>query len=116
VAYGFGTNDSSDAELDFDRDGQSNTQEYLAGTDPRDPESFLKIESMVLEEGRSAVLQFQAVAGKTYALQSRNVTGTGAWVRLAEVVAFATNRLVSITNSVNGATGRFYRLVTPNTP
>ena len=36
--------------------------------------------------------------------------------KVADVVAFPANRLVSITNSVTGAERRFYRLVTPNVP
>ena len=37
--YGFSDNDASDAFLDSDNDGYTNLEEYLAGTNPKDPNS-----------------------------------------------------------------------------
>ena len=37
--YSFNQNDAADANLDPDRDGFTNLEEYQAGTDPRDPDS-----------------------------------------------------------------------------
>src|SRR5687767_13713568 len=44
--YGFGINDPADATLDADTDGASNLAEYEAGTDPQDPTSYLRVESI----------------------------------------------------------------------
>lgn len=41
----FGNSTSMPATQDADRDGQDNYSEYVAGLDPTDPSSFLKIES-----------------------------------------------------------------------
>src|SRR5439155_9753968 len=46
-AHGLSPNDPADAQLDFDLDGQSNWQEYIAGTDPQDRQSFLKVQQIV---------------------------------------------------------------------
>src|SRR5205085_945665 len=43
LAHGFATNDSSDAVLDTDSDGQNNLAEFLAGTDPRNAASVFQI-------------------------------------------------------------------------
>ncbi len=40
--------DASDAEKDFDNDGFTNLEEFLAGTNPRDAKSFPPIESKLL--------------------------------------------------------------------
>src|SRR6185436_18709031 len=46
AAYGFATNNLADAALDPDGDGMSNWQEYVAGTDPTNALSYLKIDSI----------------------------------------------------------------------
>jgi len=61
-------------------------------------------------------LQFNAVAHRTYTVQSRNSAFAGAWTRVADVVALPTNRMTSITNGLSGTATRYYRLVTPQTP
>src|SRR5262249_44125443 len=67
AAHALASNDPNDAQLDSDHDGLSNEQEYLAGTDPQDPLSFLKIDRLFLTgEQTAAVVQFNAVSNKTY--------------------------------------------------
>jgi hypothetical protein len=96
---------------DADGDGLSNLQEYLAGTDPLDKESFLKVSAINLAgEREAAVIQFRAVSNKTYTVQVRNRATGEVWNRLADVVATPTNRIVSITNCLNRNDVRFYRL------
>jgi len=117
TAHGLAINDPTDAELDSDRDGQNNWQEYLAGTDPNDPQDFLKVERISVAGGAAtAVIQFNAVANKTYTVQFRDSTTAQDWRKLADVVALPTNRLVSITNDHLGPEQRYYRLAAPRTP
>jgi hypothetical protein len=117
AAHGFATNNAADAQFDSDSDGQSNFGEYLAATDPRDSESFLKVEKLFTVNGQTAaVLQFNAVSNKTYTVQSRGTLIVEAWGKATDIVAVPTNRLVSVTNSVAGAETRYYRLVTPRVP
>jgi hypothetical protein len=113
-----GTNNAADAQIDSDLDGQTNWQEYIAGTDPQDRESYLKVEQILPGVGgTAAVIQFNAVSNKTYTVQSRNsLELSEAWTKVADLLAFPTNRLASITNTLDGANTRYYRLVTPRIP
>jgi hypothetical protein len=117
AANGLGTNNPADAQLDFDLDGQTNWQEYIAGTDPQKPGSYLKLNYPLLTENRaSLVLQFNALSNHTYTIQYRPSLLVGTWTRLADFVAFPTNRTASATNDMNSAAARYFRLVTPRIP
>jgi YVTN family beta-propeller protein len=112
--HGLGSNEPVDATMDFDLDGLSNGQEYLAGTDPRNPHSALRIERLGLSDDGAAVIQFNAVANRTYTLQSRPALSDSDWSRLADAVALSSNRLALFTNPIAGQPMRYYRLVTPH--
>lgn len=56
-------------EGDGDRDGQSNLAEQMAGTDPNDPESVLRILSLTRQPGGTTEIVFQSVAGKKYVIE-----------------------------------------------
>jgi hypothetical protein len=117
AGHDLGTNNAADAQFDSDLDGQTNWQEYLAGTNPRDSQSLHKLARIFLAaQEAAAVVEFNAVSNKTYTLQYRGSATTGAWARLADFVALPTNRLVSITNSLHGTEARYYRLLTPRAP
>jgi hypothetical protein len=117
TANGLATNNAADAQLDFDLDGQTNWQEYIAGTDPHKAGSYLKLDQLLARENRASfVIQFNAVSNHTYTVQYRASLFEGAWTRLADFVAFPTNRTASVTNDVNSAAARYFRLVTPRSP
>jgi hypothetical protein len=98
-------------------DGMTNLQEYLAGTDPTNGLSYLKIDSIVLNNATNTLLTLSAVSNRTYSVICRDDVATGMWVRLADVDARATNRIVTVTNQLPaGAPYRFYRLQTPRLP
>jgi hypothetical protein len=114
LAHGLDSNDPADAQLDSDFDGQSNWQEYVAGTDPQNPQSFLKFEQILFSEDKlAAIVQFNALSNKTYTVQSASSPSAVTWSNVADIVALSSNRLVSITNSINGTQARYYRLLTP---
>ena len=117
IAQGFEPTDSRDALLDADLDGLSNLEEYLAGTNPRDSANLLRVERISLQsDSLAAVIHFQAVAGKTYSVESRDLIGFGNWTKLGDIVAMATNRMIAITNATDSGPTRIYRLATPRVP
>jgi hypothetical protein len=90
----------------------SNLQEYIAGTDPTNALSYLKINAAAPP---GATVNFSAVSNRTYSVLYSDSLRTGSWQRLADVVARATNHLEIIRDS-GYTTNRFYRLVTPTQP
>jgi hypothetical protein len=99
-----------DRTQDFDGDGVSNYNEYIAGTDQTDAQSYLKV--LRLNVGTGAEVVWQALSNKTYTVQYTDDLGTGTWSKLADVVAASNNREVSVSDP-NFTTNRFYRLTTP---
>ena len=63
----FGGITNAVAGIDADGDGYSNWQEYLAGTDPNNAASFLRVLTEPLEEGEVAI-RWNSVQGRMYRL------------------------------------------------
>ncbi|HXG49635.1 MAG TPA: lamin tail domain-containing protein [Methylomirabilota bacterium] len=112
AAHRLDPSNAADATLDGDGDEMSNGEEYLAGTDPNDPLSYLKIDS--IRSDRGAAITFGARAGRTYSVQYADQM-EGPWIRLADVVAPAEDRAETLVDPTS-KTNRFYRLVTPRPP
>jgi len=98
---------------DPDGDGLTNQQECVSGTDPRDPNSYLKVDS-ITNDLNGIEVRFRAVAGKTYTVLYRSQVETGIWQKLTDVPAqLATGEIGVADESPQAAGSRFYRLVTP---
>ena len=98
---------------DFDGDGMINLQEYQAGTDPRDAQSYLKMQRIELEPGADKViLSFIARSNHTYTIQGLQSLSGSLWTRVLDVVAAPTDRVVTATNAMT-AKENYFRLVTP---
>jgi uncharacterized repeat protein (TIGR01451 family) len=110
--YGFKTDDSSDAGGDADEDGMSNREEFLAGTNPRDPGSFLKID-LISALTNSVRLGFTAVSNRSYSVLYREDLPSGPWQRLTNALGRTTNRIETILDIQGTNQQRWYRLVTP---
>ncbi len=111
--YGFATNDVADALIDTDGDTMNNLQEYLAGTDPRDPESYLKVDQISVSG--ATLLTFMARSNKTYTIQYNAVLSPVGWSNLTNALSRPTNRIETVTDPSPPAR-RYYRLVTPSEP
>ena len=105
----------NDAGLDCDNDGLTNLEEYTAGTDPQDPQSYLRVEDIDTDPNGVAI-EFTAVSNKTYSLVWQpNADGTN-WMRLLDIAQQSTTRteLIIITTPPPVMKEfRFFRLVTP---
>lgn len=110
---GLDANNVADAFGDLDGDGMSNRAEYIAGTDPTNRLSYLKLEALVAP-GQAGV-RFGAVSNRTYTIQFSDALDSGAWSRLTDVLAQPTNSVWTI-NDPAWNTNRFYRVVTPVHP
>jgi hypothetical protein len=103
--------DAADALLDSDGDGVANRDEYLAGTDPQNAESCLKLECSTVTLPSRAIIRFVARSGKTYTVLRRDALDAGAWIPLVDVPAASLDRVVDVADPAT--VQRFYRLVTP---
>jgi len=103
----------NDALLDGDGDGLTNGEEYLAGTDPADHQSYLKIDILGVTGG--ATLTFGAISNRTYTVQYSDDLPAGRWTRLGDLPARATNHAASLFDPA-ATTNRFYRVATPRLP
>ena len=90
--YGLNPNDPSDAGLDPDGDTMTNWQEYIAGTDPTNRLSYLKVDAIASDPGGTRI-SFSAVSNKTYTVQFKEAPSVGRWTRLADVPSQPSNRV-----------------------
>jgi hypothetical protein len=73
-------NTNVNANADPDGDGMSNLQEYLAGTNPTDPNSRLRITAISGNTiGSSATLTWTSVPSRLYYVEERTNLTSGAW-------------------------------------
>jgi hypothetical protein len=116
LAHGLNPTNANDANIDSDGDSLSNAQEYIAGTDPQDGQSYVRIDTRSAAV-RGVVLSFVAISNRTYTVVYRTNFNSGPWLRLSDVApAVPTNRRLSLTNAPNPESWRMYRLVTPKLP
>jgi len=105
----------NDAQLDADGDGVKNIDEYRAGTNPCDAQSYLRITSIIPDAG-GVTLEFLAASNKSYSLIYRDtVDSAGDWTRLQDFSVRTTNRVERATDP-SGQPQRYYRLTTPRVP
>lgn len=110
-ANGLNSNNATDANTDLDGDGLTNLQEYLAGTNPRDPKSRLSFDSVKPVNGRVA-LSFTSVALRNYMVQKRDSMIEGSWIELQKVTAPSAGGSVTVEDTNLPVAGtRFYRLI-----
>jgi hypothetical protein len=85
IVHGFNPALKTDASDDADLDGATNAEEFVAGTDPRDPASVLRLHSTA--SGNELRLSWSAAPGVAYQVQQRPTIATGPWTTLTNVAA-----------------------------
>jgi len=113
TANGLNPNDNTDAAKDSDGDGAANTDEYIAGTDPRNAASVLRAVPSFLPNG-SADITFDAVAGKSYQVEASSDLAAASWTTIAILPGQGVSGPVTV-NDPDAITARrkFYRVTTP---
>jgi subtilisin-like proprotein convertase family protein len=103
------TNSQSCAQCDPDGDGFTNLQEYLAGTNPLDPSSALRIISIVMS-GSNCLISFTTSAGKLYLLERTDVLVNPTWTTITNNVS-GTGGIVQVSDPAGPAQpNRSYRV------
>ena len=111
---------SRDARLlltttDTDGDGVPDYAEAIAGTDPADPASYLRVDRIVMEGAGGPSIEFMAVSNRTYSIlyHAQVETATGVWNILTNIPAASTNRILNVVDPSGSEPQRFYRIATP---
>ncbi len=104
-----GANSSRDGNADGD--GFTNFEEYLAGTDPLDKNSLLKISGMEISDSGDIVVKWQSASGIVYSVEiSTDINGN--WLPITNgIQATPPNNVNTITVDSASAPQMFFRVI-----
>ena len=108
--YFFGLGAVVDGSADPDGDGYSNYAEYVFGTNPLDPTSYLRFSVIPGPDGVVSVTFSPFQGGRAYQLQTATDLSTGTWATVTNSVSVNTNGNGVFTLTQPNASGSFYRL------
>jgi len=103
----------SDPSADPDGDGLTNLQEYLAGTNPLDPSSNLRITAVAKSTNNFNVTFSLAVVGKIYRLERKDALTDPSWNSISGLSDFSPSVTGSAQIMDSGGANtskRFYRI------
>jgi hypothetical protein len=99
-------------QADADQDGMNDRNEYLAGTDPGNGESLLRMHALALADGRRVTIYWSAVPGKTYRVQwSPRLSEEARWQDLPGDVLALDEIASKVDDTIDeGGQERYYRI------
>ncbi|NCG08763.1 MAG: S8 family serine peptidase [Verrucomicrobia bacterium] len=96
---------------DLDKDGFSNEEEYLLGTDPKSADSNRKFETINLGTGNNLFLSFPTLTGRTYQVQVNDSLNPSTWENLGNpIIGDGSTKTFQEALNTTANPNRFYRL------
>jgi hypothetical protein len=107
--FGSVNNLLSQASADADGDGANNWQEYVAGTDPTDPKSVLRVSSIpgLTLPATDCAIHWPSVAGKQYVIERTVDLFAPNWIPVSTNIGSGTDMEF---HDTTGGNVRFYRV------
>jgi hypothetical protein len=113
LTYQFRFDQPGDALEDADGDGLNNLQEYLAGTHPRDPSDFVRLDRFDRSSLPSmGMLSFNSISNRAYVVQVADQIGSP-WSNWMRFPSLTTNSRVNVVVPFLEAPQRHFRLLVP---
>ena len=100
-----------DGSGDYDSDGQTDRHEFLAGTDPTNNGSVLRVITIARASGGPVTLLWSAVPGKLYSVQFKDDVTSSNWTTLAQNIRASSNAASTLDSTTSGIGNRFYRVL-----
>ena len=98
-----------DGTGDFDGDSHLDFDEFLAGTDPTNSSSILRVLTISSPNHSAKTLLWSAIPTKSYRVQYKESVNSGVWNELPGVIT--ANGLTATATDASGGSTRFYRIV-----
>ncbi len=95
---------------DFDSDGLSDLQEFLAGTDPTNSNSFFRVLTVSPAGGGSMVLLWSGNPSRSYRAEFKDNLNAANWTALTGTISWNGSTASIADSSAGAATNRYYRV------
>jgi hypothetical protein len=114
AAFDIGAYEFVNSLADTDHDGMPDWAELVAGTDPTNPNSVLKLQAQAPPPGDAMVLSWLGVLGRSYAVQFQPALAGGTWQTLTNNLPgtgpIFVGAPLQVQDGIGPGTNRFYRL------
>jgi Tol biopolymer transport system component len=100
-----------DGTLDFDSDGRNDRQEFLAGTDPTNAGSVLRVITLEHAATGSITIFWAAAPGRTYRVQYKNEAEDPTWLDSSGIVRINGRTASLVDSPAPFRSHRFYRVM-----